>query len=112
MKRESACLVACATSYATAWAAHGRKMWVVFDLPDHAYPKRFLLFLHRTLAWSRYIMIVPVIATFLGSLALILYETVVLFMTILSMLQDRSLTPKSVKIFAVGIVEAVDVFLT
>lgn len=67
--------------------------------------------LRRILASSRYIMIVPVIATFLGSVALILYETVVLFLTTSSVLQDRSLSPKSVKIFAVGIVEAVDVFL-
>ncbi|SIT43885.1 conserved membrane hypothetical protein [Paraburkholderia ribeironis] len=67
--------------------------------------------LRRILASSRYIMIVPVIATFLGSLALILYETVVLFLTALSVVEDRSLSPKSVKIFAVGIVEAVDVFL-
>jgi uncharacterized membrane protein YqhA len=67
--------------------------------------------LRRILASSRYIMIVPVIATFLGSVALILYETVVLFLTTASVLQDRSLSPKSVKIFAVGIVEAVDVFL-
>ncbi len=66
--------------------------------------------LRRILASSRYIMILPVIATFLGSLALIVYETVVLFVTALS-IQDRSLTPKSVKIFAVGVVEAVDVFL-
>lgn len=67
--------------------------------------------LRRVLASSRYIMIVPVIATFLGSLALILYETLVLFWSAVTALQAGSLTAKSVKIFAVGIVEAVDVFL-
>lgn len=67
--------------------------------------------LRRVLASSRYIMIVPVIGTFLGSLALLLYETVVLFWSGVLALQAGSLTAKSVKIFAVGIVEAVDVFL-
>lgn len=65
----------------------------------------------RILASSRYIMIVPVIGTFLGSLALILYEAVVLYTNAVDAIQNRSFTTKSVKIFAVGIVEAVDVFL-
>ncbi|NKJ51094.1 hypothetical protein CIC12_31115 [Burkholderia sp. SG-MS1] len=67
--------------------------------------------LRRVLASSRYIMIVPVIGTFLGSVALLLYETLVLFWSGVTALRLGSLTAKSVKIFAVGIVEAVDVFL-
>ncbi|CAB3787574.1 YqhA family protein [Paraburkholderia fynbosensis] len=67
--------------------------------------------LRRVLASSRYIMIVPVIGTFLGSVALLLYETIVLFWSGVTALRVGSLTAKSVKIFAVGIVEAVDVFL-
>jgi uncharacterized membrane protein YqhA len=67
--------------------------------------------LRRVLASSRYIMIVPVIGTFLGSVALLLYETLVLFWSGVTALRVGSLTTKSVKIFAVGIVEAVDVFL-
>jgi uncharacterized membrane protein YqhA len=67
--------------------------------------------LRRVLASSRYIMIVPVIGTFLGSVALILYETIVLFSTAVDVIRDGSVSAKSVKIFAVGIVEAVDVFL-
>ncbi|MFM0034567.1 YqhA family protein [Paraburkholderia strydomiana] len=67
--------------------------------------------LRRVLASSRYIMIVPVIGTFLGSVALLLYETMVLFWSGVTALRVGSLTAKSVKIFAVGIVEAVDVFL-
>lgn len=67
--------------------------------------------LRRVLASSRYIMIVPVIGTFLGSVALILYETVVLFWGAAGAIRSGSLSAKSVKIFAVGIVEAVDVFL-
>ncbi|CAB3793370.1 hypothetical protein LMG28614_03705 [Paraburkholderia ultramafica] len=67
--------------------------------------------LRRVLASSRYIMIIPVIGTFLGSVALTLYETVVLFSSAIDAIRERSLSAKSVKIFAVGIVEAVDVFL-
>ncbi|HEY4298865.1 MAG TPA: YqhA family protein [Paraburkholderia sp.] len=67
--------------------------------------------LRRVLASSRYIMVVPVIGTFLGSVALILYETMVLFWSAVTAIRSGSLTAKSVKIFAVGIVEAVDVFL-
>jgi uncharacterized membrane protein YqhA len=67
--------------------------------------------LRRVLASSRYIMIVPVIGTFLGSVALILYETVVLFSSAIDTIREGSVSAKSVKIFAVGIVEAVDVFL-
>lgn len=67
--------------------------------------------LRRVLASSRYIMVVPVIGTFLGSVALILYETIVLFWSAVTAIRSGSLTAKSVKIFAVGIVDAVDVFL-
>ena len=67
--------------------------------------------LRRILASSRYIMIVPVVGTFLGSLALILYETIVLFSSTVDTIREGSVSAKSVKIFAVGIVEAVDVFL-
>jgi uncharacterized membrane protein YqhA len=67
--------------------------------------------LRRILASSRYIMIVPVVGTFLGSVALILYETVVLFSSGIDAIREGSASAKSVKIFAVGVVEAVDVFL-
>jgi uncharacterized membrane protein YqhA len=67
--------------------------------------------LRRILASSRYIMLIPVIGTFLGSVALTLYEVIVLFSNTVDTARNGSLTTKSVKIFAVGIVEAVDVFL-
>ncbi|MDI7861709.1 YqhA family protein [Rhizobiaceae bacterium n13] len=67
--------------------------------------------LRRLLAASRYIMIVPVVGTLLGSFALILYEIVVLTASIYEILVEGAISTKAVKVFAVGIVEAVDVFL-
>lgn len=67
--------------------------------------------LRRVLASSRYIMLIPVIATFLGSVALIVYEAIVMVANGLDAIRAGSISAKSVKIFAVGIVEAVDVFL-
>ncbi len=51
-------------------------------------------------------MIVPVLATFLGSLALILYEVVVLAVSAYQIIAAGDLSTKAVKVFAVGIVEA------
>ncbi|TDN70162.1 YqhA family protein [Paraburkholderia sp. BL10I2N1] len=67
--------------------------------------------LRRILASSRYIMLVPVIGTFLGSIALILYEATVLSSNAIDTVRNGAVSTKSAKIFAVGIVEAVDVFL-
>ncbi|MDN8614721.1 YqhA family protein [Variovorax ginsengisoli] len=67
--------------------------------------------LRTILASSRYIMIVPVIGTFLGSMALILYEAMALYASFIDTIRDGTVSAKAVKIFAVGIVEAVDVFL-
>ncbi|MBC8750887.1 MULTISPECIES: YqhA family protein [Paraburkholderia] len=67
--------------------------------------------LRRILASSRYIMIVPVVATFLGSVALILYVAIVLSASAIDTVRAGSVSATSVKTSAVGIIEAVDVFL-
>lgn len=67
--------------------------------------------LQRVLASSRYLMLVPVVCTFIGSIALIFYEAIVLVLNVGNAIRYGSATAKSVKLFAVGIVEAVDVFL-
>jgi uncharacterized membrane protein YqhA len=67
--------------------------------------------LRNVLASSRYIMIVPVIGTFMGSMALILYEAMALYASFVDAIRGGTVSAKAVKIFAVGIVEAVDVFL-
>lgn len=65
----------------------------------------------QVLASSRYIMIIAVIGTFLASMALILYEALALCSGFIDTIRDGTVSPKAVKVFAVGIVEAVDVFL-
>lgn len=67
--------------------------------------------LRQVLASSRYMMIIAVIGTFLGSMALIFYETLALFWTFIDTIQAGTVSAKAVKVFAVGMVEAVDVFL-
>jgi uncharacterized membrane protein YqhA len=67
--------------------------------------------LQRVLASSRYIMLVPVVMTFLGSIALMVYEAPALGASFLDTIRNGSASAKAVKIFAVGIVEAVDVLL-
>jgi uncharacterized membrane protein YqhA len=63
------------------------------------------------MAASRYTMIVAILGTLVGSLTLILYEAMVLVKGVVTVLQDGSLSSKAVKIFAVALIEAVDVFL-
>ncbi len=67
--------------------------------------------LRRAMAASRYTMIVAILGTLVGSLTLILYEAMVLVKGVVTVLQDGSLSSKAVKIFAVALIEAVDVFL-
>lgn len=67
--------------------------------------------MRRVLASSRYIMIIPVIGTFLASVALILFGAIALCSRFIEAIQSESASAKTVKIFAVGMVEAVDVFL-
>lgn len=67
--------------------------------------------LKRLLGASRYMMILPVIATLLGSFALIVYQAVVLAATATDIVDGTEVSQKAVKVFAVGVVETVDVFL-
>jgi uncharacterized membrane protein YqhA len=67
--------------------------------------------LRRVLASSRYIMLIPVIGTFVGSLALMVYEGLVLIDAIVRVIREGTVSPEATKSFAVGLVETVDVFL-
>ena len=69
------------------------------------------LMVRRALALSRYMMLIVVVGTFVGSAALMIYETVALANSIIDVVRDGSSSPKQVKAFAVGLIEAVDVFL-
>lgn len=65
----------------------------------------------KMLSSSRYVMIIPVLGTFFAFLALLVYEIVVLANAVFETIQNPSISTKAVKVFAVGVVEAVDVFL-
>lgn len=67
--------------------------------------------LRQILGSTRYIMIIPVVATLLGSISLIIYETIAMTWTLIDAFQQATVSPKAVKSFAIGVVEAVDVFL-
>lgn len=67
--------------------------------------------LRRILASSRFITLIAVIGTFVGSSALIVYEALVIGATLIDVWQAGEISPKAAKLFAVGLIEAVDVFL-
>jgi uncharacterized membrane protein YqhA len=67
--------------------------------------------LPRVLASSRYMMVIIVIATYVGALALIIYDTIVLALAIVDVIRAGAATQASAKAFAVELIEAVDVFL-
>lgn len=65
----------------------------------------------RILASSRYMMVLPVIGSLIASLALIVYEIAVMAAAIIDTARKAEFTPTAAKIYAVGVVESVDVFL-
>lgn len=70
--------------------------------------------LRRALASSRYIVVIPVIGTLMGSLVLLFYEAMVMILAVVNFVEEGSITAKSAKsakVLAVGLIEAVDVFL-
>lgn len=67
--------------------------------------------LSRLLSLSRYLVIIPVIGIFVGSVALMIYELMVVVTAVLGIIDQPDITPKTAKALAVGLIEAVDVFL-
>lgn len=65
----------------------------------------------RILASSRYIVLIAIFGTFIAALTLMAYEAVVIVSTLIEAIQAGSLAPKDTKSLAVGLIEAVDVFL-
>jgi len=61
---------------------------------------------------SRYVIVVAIFGTLLASIALIVYEAFVVAETVLNVLREGYLvSPKAGKVLAVGVIEALDVFL-
>lgn len=67
--------------------------------------------LRRILASSRYIVLVAVLGTFVASLTLLVYEALVVFEAVLGVIRKGTISPTEAKILAVGLIQAVDVFL-
>jgi uncharacterized membrane protein YqhA len=56
-------------------------------------------------------MVLPVVGCLLGSFALIVYELIVIVTALVGALNEPVINSKSAKLFAVGLIEGVDVFL-
>ena len=67
--------------------------------------------LAKIFASNRFITFIAVFGTFVGSTALILYEVMVIGETLIEVWRAGEVSAKSAKLFAVGLIEAVDVFL-
>lgn len=65
----------------------------------------------RLLASSRYITLIAVVGSLVGSAALLVYEAFVIGEAVLKTILSGSLSPKIAKVLAVGLIEALDVFL-
>jgi uncharacterized membrane protein YqhA len=69
------------------------------------------MILKHLLAPSRYFVLIAVIGSLVGSAALLVYEAFVIIDAVFQTLVSGSLSPKIAKVLAVGLIEALDVFL-
>ena len=67
--------------------------------------------LRRILASSRYLVLIAVVGTFVGALTLLVYEAMVIANVVMDLIREGSASPKDAKSLAVGLIQAVDVFL-
>jgi uncharacterized membrane protein YqhA len=69
------------------------------------------MMLRSALVNSRYIVVIAVLGTFVASLALLVYELVVIAAAVVETVREGAVSSKAAKALAVGLIEAVDVFL-
>jgi len=68
--------------------------------------------LRLVMASSRYIIFIAIAGTFVASVALIAYEAIVVAEVVFGLIREGSaISPKAAKALAVGLIEALDVFL-
>ena len=67
--------------------------------------------LRRLLTLSRYFVILAVGGIRAGSVALLIYEGLVVMTAVMGYFEEGGISPKAAKILAVGLIEAVDIFL-
>ncbi len=65
----------------------------------------------RLLASSRYVALIAVVGSLVGSVALLVYEAFVIIEAVIETASSDSLSPKIAKVLAVGLIEALDIFL-
>ena len=65
----------------------------------------------RILASSRYIALIAIFGSLVGSAALLVYEALVIIDAVVDAIRVHSLSPKFAKVLAVGLIEALDIFL-
>ena len=73
--------------------------------------KRIPIMLQRALTLSKYVVFIAVITSLAASVALILYEAAVVAEVIFNAVRQGGFELKSGKALAVGLIEAIDVFL-
>jgi uncharacterized membrane protein YqhA len=70
-----------------------------------------MLLLRRSLAASRYLIVIAVLGTFIASLGLLFYELLVVAVALVDIAQMGKVSPRSAKVLAIALIETVDVFL-
>jgi uncharacterized membrane protein YqhA len=67
--------------------------------------------IRRLLGFSRYIVLIPIIGAFIAAVALMVHEAIVVGVIVFNAIREGSLSARAGKDLAVGVLEAVDVFL-
>src|SRR5262245_66393461 len=78
---------------------------------SHLFDKRIPIMLQRAVTLSRYVVFVAVVASLAASVALILYEAAVVAEVIFTAIRQGGFHLQSGKALAVGLIEAINVFL-
>ena len=60
---------------------------------------------------SRYVVLIAVVGTFVASVTLLVYEALVVFKAVLHIIHRGSVSAEEAKALAVGLIQAVDIFL-
>lgn len=69
------------------------------------------MILRHLMASTRYLVLLAVIGTLVGSVGLLVYELLVVGGAVADVIADSALSSKSAKAHAVGLIEAIDIFL-
>lgn len=67
--------------------------------------------LRRALTLGRYVLVLPIVGVYLAAVGLLLYEMIVIVTYVIDTVIRGDVSPKIAKTLAVGLIEAVDVFL-